>query len=166
MGTGGLFLRKLRAGVLDEPTGFVWVDKGRLAASGYPASRKQVEWIRAKGIDVVLTLTENGLPDTLTDGIPMEFLHISMRDHEVPDPALLGQGAALVQARLDAGKNVLVHCLAGEGRTGCVLAAYEIRERGIGAGEALRILREVKPAFVERPQEKAVREFAGGLGQG
>jgi atypical dual specificity phosphatase len=154
-----LFLRKLRAGVADQPTGFVWVEDGRLAASGYPASKKQIEWIGAQGIDVVLTLTEKGLPGGLIDGIPIEFKHISMRDHEAPSVKVLGEGAALVENRLSTGKKVLVHCLAGEGRTGCVLAAFLIKYRGLGAEVALRTLREIKPAFVERSQEESVYSF-------
>ncbi|MDA4120292.1 MAG: dual specificity protein phosphatase family protein [Thaumarchaeota archaeon] len=160
MGTGGLFLRKLRAKVADEPTGFVWIEKRKLAGSGYPASKKQLEWITAQGIDVVLTLTEKPLPSELTDGIRMEFVHLSMRDHGVPVPSTLDQGATLVQTRIGEGKNVLVHCLAGEGRTGCVLAAYLIMTRRIGGDEAISILRDIKPTFVEWQQEPAMRNYA------
>lgn len=160
VGSGGLFLRKLRARVADEPTGFVWVERGKLAGSGYPASRKQLDWIAAQGIDVLLTLTEKPLPAELTDGIKMEFVHLSMPDHGVPEPSILDQGAKLVQTHIGEGKNVLVHCLAGEGRTGCVLAAYLILTRRIGGDEAMTILRDIKPSFVERQQEAAVRSYA------
>jgi len=160
LGSGGLFLRKLRARLADEPTGFVWIEKGKLAGSGYPASRKQLEWIAAQGIDVVLTLTEKPLPNELTNGIPMEFAHLSMRDHGAPDPGILDQGARLIQTRMVEGKNLLVHCLAGEGRTGCVLAAYLVLTRRIGGDEAITILRDIKPTFVEWQQEAAVRSYA------
>ncbi|MDA4126785.1 MAG: dual specificity protein phosphatase family protein [Thaumarchaeota archaeon] len=160
MGTGGLFLRKLRANVTARPTGFVWIEKGKLAGSGYPASRKQLEWIAAQGIDVVLTLTEKPLPTELTDGVSMEFVHLSMRDHGAPDPIVLDRGTTLIQTRIDEGKKVLVHCLAGEGRTGCVLAAYLILTRKIDGDEAISFLRAIKPSFVESRQEAAVRSFA------
>jgi protein-tyrosine phosphatase len=57
------------------------------------------------------------------------------------------------------GKTILVHCLAGEGRTGCVLAAYLIKDRGVSADEAIKVLRRIKPSFVERDQEKAVLNY-------
>ena len=160
MGTGGLFLRKIRAKVADQPTGFVWVEKGKLAGSGYPASKRQLEWVRSQGIDSVLTLTESPLPEELTDGVEMEFLHVPMGDHKGPSQADLAKAATIVQERLAAGKKVMVHCLAGEGRTGCVLAAYMIRSRDVDAPKALEIIRGAKREFVEWSQEKAVYEFA------
>ncbi len=166
MGTGGLFLRKLRANVSDEPTGFVWVHEGKLAGSGYPASRKQLEWLAKSGIDSLLTLTENPLPAEWLRGTKVENLHIPMRDHSVPGVEAMEKGVDFIAQQLGKGRTVAVHCLAGEGRTGCVLAAYLIREEGASADEALRILRRVKPGFVERDQEKAVRDFAAANGRG
>ena len=163
MATGGLFLRKLRARVVDEPTGFVWVEKDRLAASGYPASKGQLRWLVGQGINSVLTLTRDPLPADWTQGLPLELGHIAMEDHQVPDVATLDRGAEYLSERLKEGKTVLVHCLAGEGRTGCVLAAYLIKEKQLGPLEALKRLREVKATFVERDQEKAVMEYGAAI---
>ena len=159
MGTGGLFLRKLRAKVSERPTGFVWVEQGKLAGSGYPASRSQLEWLRSQGIKTILTLTEDPLPSQWVDGLAFEVRHIPMRDHQAPDTASLEEATTFLRDRVKDGKTTLVHCLAGEGRTGCVLAAYLIKVRGITADEAIRVLRRIKPSFVERDQEKAVLAY-------
>jgi len=163
LGTGGLFLRKLRAMVSAEPTGFVWVERGRLAGSGYPASRGQVEWLVRSGIRTILTLTENPLPAELTDGLGVSSVHVAMRDHEPPMFESIESAVKIIETETSAGRPVLVHCLAGEGRTGCVIASYLIKTRGVGAEEALRRIREVKPEFVEHGQESAVFEFASRL---
>lgn len=160
MGTGGLFLRKVRAKVFEVPTGFVWIERDRLAASGYPASRGQLEWLSAHGIDAILTLTENPLPSGWLDELSLRVKHIPMKDHVVPDEASLRMSASYIREQLNDGKTVLVHCLAGEGRTGCVLAAYLISARKIGAEEAITTLRKLKPAFIETRQEKVMFEFA------
>ncbi len=160
MGTGGLFLRKLRARVTSEPTGFVWVEKGKLAGSGYPASRGQVEWLAKAGVGSILTLTENALPAAWLDRLGVTACNIPMKDHEMPSVEAMEKGVDFIQERIREGKAVLVHCLAGQGRTGCVLSAYLIRTRGVGAEEAMAELRKVKPAFVESRQEKAVYDFA------
>jgi len=160
LGTGGLFLRKLRARFASEPTGFVWVEKGKLAGSGYPASRGQVEWLVKAGVGSILTLTENALPSEWLDGLGVTDYNIPMKDHEMPSVEAMEKGVDFIQERIAEGKAVLVHCLAGQGRTGCVLSAYLIRTKGVGAKEALAELRRVKPGFVESRQEKAVYNFA------
>jgi atypical dual specificity phosphatase len=160
MGTGGLFLRRLRAKVADEPSGFAWVVKGKVAASGFPSSRKQLEWLVAQGIDSILTLTPNPIPAEYLQGLPLTTEHMPMSDHGVPDLAVLDRGAEFVQKKVGEGKTVLVHCLAGEGRTGCVLAAYMVKDRGLGAAEALETIRDAKPQFVEWEQEKAIFDYA------
>ena len=160
MGLGGLFLRKLRAKVDDEPTGFVWVERGMVAGSGYPASRGQLEWLVKAGVKSILSLTIEPLPAEWINGLGLVAGHIPMDDHKAPDVDSMERGADFVVQEVAAGRPVVVHCLAGEGRTGCVLSAYLIKTRRIGADEALTTLRRLKPEFVEHQQEQAVREFA------
>lgn len=160
MGTGGVFLRKIRATVEDEPTGFVWVEPRKLAASGYPASRSQVEWLVKNGIKAILTLTEQPLPDDYVEGFDLTTGHVPMRDHGPPSVVSMQKGVDFIEAQLKEGKPVVVHCLAGEGRTGCVLSAYLIASERMSGDEAMSTLRKLKDSFVEAQQEKAVREFA------
>ena len=160
MGTGGKFLRRIRARVEDEPTGFVWIEGRSLAGTGYPASRSQVEWLSKNGIGSILSLTEEPLPAAWTDGLGMNLGHVPMRDHELPTPDSMGQGVKFIDEQIKAGRAVAVHCLAGEGRTGCVLSAYLISAKGLSAEQAIGRLRSLKPEFVERKQEAAVYDFA------
>ena len=160
MGTGGLFLRKLRAKVADEPTGFVWVERDKLAGSGYPASRSQVEWLARSGVRSILTLTLQPLPAEWTEGLDVVVGQVAMQDHEPPSMDAMEKGVDFVAEQLRMGRPVAVHCLAGEGRTGCVLSAYLIRARKLSAEDAMAMLRKIKPEFVELRQEKAVRDFA------
>jgi hypothetical protein len=160
LGTGGLFLRKLRAKVADAPTGFVWVEKGRLAGSGYPASRAQVEWLSKSGIRSILTLTPRPLPEEWAKGLDVVLGHVPMEDHQPPSLEAMSRAVDFIESKLREGRPVDVHCLAGEGRTGCVLSAYLIMSNGLSADDALAAIRKVKPEFVEWKQEGAVKEFA------
>lgn len=155
-----MFLRRVRARVDDRPTGFVWVEEGALSASGYPASRGQVAWLAKAGVRSLLTLTESPLPAGWFSGLEINSRHIPMQDHEAPSLEVLEEAARYVEEERSNGRAVAVHCLAGEGRTGCVLAAYLIGAEGLGAREALGRIRSLKPEFVEKGQEKAIYEFA------
>ncbi len=52
---------------------------------------------------------------------------------------------AYIDEQLSGGKPTLVHCHAGQDRTGAILAGYLVTYRGEEPGLALRRLRQVKP---------------------
>lgn len=158
MGTGGRFLRRLRARLTDEPTGFIWVKEGAVAASGYPSSKGQISWAAARGLGSILTLTEDPLPPAWTAGMTLDFKHVAMKDHEPPSLESLAEASSYMAEQIAAGKAVLVHCLAGKGRTMCVIAAYLIGT-GMGVDESIAFLRRLRPGAIERRQETSVREF-------
>jgi atypical dual specificity phosphatase len=111
------------------------------------------------GVDSILTLRESPLPNEWFKGLRVEHSHISMADHAPPSPEKLKQAADQINAQLMEGKTVLVHCLAGIGRTGSSIAAYMIFYQGKTAKEAIEELRAIRPGSVERAQEEAVYEF-------
>jgi atypical dual specificity phosphatase len=157
MGRTGRVYRKVRANFTDKPTFFSWVRDSRLAASGRPFSKKQVDWLKVNGVTAILTLTEDPLPSGWTRGI--ENRHISLKDHAPLSPPQMKQGADYIAAALAEGKVVLVHCLAGKGRTGCVLAAFMMAYEGKTARQAIDELRSLRPGSVEWAQQQNVLEF-------
>jgi atypical dual specificity phosphatase len=164
LGRTGKIYRRVRAKVIDKPTYFSWVIDGSLAASGLPSSRSQLRWLSKNGVDSILTLTESPLPIEWFDGLGVESKHISMVDHAPPNPEKLKEAADQIDSQMRAGKSVLVHCLAGIGRTGSSIAAYMIVYQGKTAKEAIEQLRKMRPGSVERAQEVAVYEFEKRFG--
>jgi atypical dual specificity phosphatase len=157
MGRTGRVYRRIRANFIDSPTFFTWVRNARLAASGRPYSKSQVDWLRDNGVTAILTLTEEPLPGDWTRGL--ETKHISLADHAALSHSQMKLGAGYIATALSEGKVVLVHCLAGKGRTGCVLAAYMMAYEGKTARQAIDELRSIRGGSVERPQERNVLEF-------
>ena len=129
-------MRRLRAKVSDIPTNFSWVYRGKVAASGIPSSREQVEWLARHGVNSVLTLTEAPLPAEWFEGMNIRVRHLPMKDHEVPPVEALDEAASYIDQEVKSGRTVLVHCLAGKGRTGSALAAYLMKTKGMSAKEA------------------------------
>jgi atypical dual specificity phosphatase len=145
--------------VTDKPTFFGWVIEGRLAASGLPSSEGQLKWLESHGVDSVLTLRETPLPGEWVASTKLSVKQVKMLDHAPPTPEALEEATGFISAQLKDGRSVLVHCLAGIGRTGSVLAAYMIEYEGKTADDAIARLRVIRPGSVEGAQEVAVRQY-------
>jgi atypical dual specificity phosphatase len=137
---------------------FGWVVPGRLAAMGRPHP-EDVPVLRYQGFTTVLSLAEDAPLEEMTRA---GFLvrHEPIRDFAAPDLETLSRCVAFVRESVDRGERVLVHCHAGYGRTGTVLAAY-LASLGGGAAAAIERVRLLRPGSVETPeQEAAVLRFA------
>ncbi len=159
MGTGGALFRRLRAKISDVPTDFSWFDRGKLAASGLPSSRAQIMWLARQGVNSILTLTESPLPGEWFEGTNLRVRHLPMKDHEAPTLQGLDAAATYVDEELKAGRILHLHCLAGKGRTGSVLAAYLMKTKGMTAKEAIELARKRRPGSVERRQQSSLEEY-------
>ena len=86
-----------------------------------------------------------------------------MKDFAAPSPEQMERGVEAILEALEAGEEAAVHCGGGLGRTGTVLACYLLASsEGLGAEEAIRRVRELRPGSIETPaQLAAVRSWAG-----
>jgi atypical dual specificity phosphatase len=157
MGRTGKVYRRIRANLTDKPSNFSWLVEGRLAASGRPYSKSQMDWLKDNGVTAILSLTEEPLPGEWTRGL--ETKHISMKDHAPVSHSDMLLGADYIYSSISDGKVVLVHCLAGKGRTGSVLAAYMMVYEGKSARQAIDELRAAREGSVEHQQQQRVLEF-------
>lgn len=160
MGRTGTAYRKLRASFIDRPTNFGWVIEGNLAGSGLPSSAAQVRWLKKHGVKSILTLREEPLPKEYIDGTGMNYMHVRMSDHDPPSQEALSKAVAHVRSEIERGNSVMVHCLAGQGRTGTVISCYLIQYQDREPADVLEQLRKARPGSVESSQESAVYEYA------
>jgi len=150
----------VRASFTDKPTNFGWIIEGSLAASGLPSSPEQVQWLKKHGVNSILTLTEGPLPQKFIDDSGVTSFHVQMFDHAAPTQESLSKAVGHVRNEIERGSSVVVHCLAGQGRTGSVIVAYLVEYHDKDVDEAISQLRESRPGSVEPSQEPAVREYA------
>ncbi len=144
---------------LSIPDNFSWLDPSKLAGSARPENERQLQGLRKLGIKAIVSLTEDTL-DSDVDRLGFDYLHSPITDFEAPSQDQLGEIIHFIEDSISESKPVLVHCAAGKGRTGTVLAAYLVHH-GKSAEEAIDQVRTMRPTSIEMPiQQDAVRLYA------
>jgi atypical dual specificity phosphatase len=139
---------------------FSWVEKPHLAALARPSSPEDLHWLREQGIQVLVSLTEDRLPRNWTDDAGLLVYHEPLEDMEAPSQEQLERAVSAINKALQANLPVAVHCGAGLGRTGVVLAAYLVSQ-GMTAQAAIARIRRLRPHSIEtEDQALSVESFA------
>jgi atypical dual specificity phosphatase len=146
--------------VSDRPTNFSWVTEGKLAGSGLPVTQDEFKWVLDKGIKSIVTVREVPLPSRWIDGTDIDYLHLMVEDYGVPNMEVLDEAVNYIDKKIQSGKPVLVHCAAGKGRTGALLAAYMIKKENLTAEQAIEQIRLMRPGSVQSvTQETALSMY-------
>lgn len=150
--------RRVHGMITNKPTNFSWLIDNRLAGSGLPTSYDEIEWLKSNGIKAILTVREYPLPEEWIDGL--SYMHIYSLDLMAPEIEDIDKGVEFIAKMLDDDKPVLVHCAAGKGRTGLLLAAYLMKYHDMDVDEAINKVRTLRPGSIQSEyQELALRLY-------
>ena len=142
------------------PPAFSWVDRPHLAAMAMPETSGDLAWLRRHGIEVLISLTEEPPPRHWVNDAGLLVVNVPVPDMEPPSDRQLDHLLETIRKANAAGMGVAVHCGAGLGRTGTVLAAYFV-SHGMNPRDAVEKIRELRPGSVETvEQEQAIDRFA------
>ncbi len=148
----GNFWRKIYGAIAKKPSNFSWLIDSALAGSGIPTSREELDWVRENGIKAIITLTEKPLKrEWLSD---IDYLHMPTVDGAAPDIQDIDRAVDFIDKNLKNNKSTMVHCAAGKGRAGTILAAYMIKFNGMGPKNAVQRIRNMRPGSIESSSQE------------
>lgn len=157
MSKPGNLWRKVYGKITKKPTNFSWLINNKLAGSGMPTSSTELQWVIRQGIKSVITMTENPLPESWVQDV--KYLHVPTEDFSAPDMEKIDHTVDFIQERIKNGEPTMVHCAAGVGRTGTILACYLIKYHNFSVKDAIDKVRKERPGSIQSESQ----EIAIGL---
>ncbi len=135
-------------------TRVTYLEEAGLIACKYPADKRALEELASYGVTVLINLHQRPHAEGALAAYGMTELHVPVPDFTPPTIEQLTLGVTTIEAARSRGERVAVHCGAGLGRTGTLLACYLVR-CGWGPYEAIARVRASRPGSVETPQQAA-----------
>ena len=146
-----------------------WILDGELAGSARPGLFNELAddmaELKALGIRIIVNLTEKSF-DPPVSSFGFEGVHFPIDDMGIPETRQTVELCRKILSAIDREEPVLLHCKAGLGRTGTVLACCLILQ-GDTASEAVASLRRKCQYYIQtREQERFIHHFAQFLERG
>ncbi|MBK9975356.1 MAG: dual specificity protein phosphatase family protein [Planctomycetes bacterium] len=148
--------------------GFSWVVEGEIAGMARPHGRDQGlwPWLAQQGIKLIVSLTTSAPDANVLASLGMDLLHVPIEDFSAPSAPEIEAFLQTARFYRHEHKPIVVHCGAGMGRTGTLIACYLV-DGGMSAQDAIALVRKRRPGSIEtQDQEQAVQELARTKGKG
>lgn len=141
---------------LEGPSRFSWILPAQLAGSGRPGRYspldKDLAFLRQEGIGVIISLLESTVNLEAYVEAGFDTHHFPVEDFTAPTLDQIAEACGIIESSLTRGSRVLVHCNAGIGRTGTLLACF-LAHQGVEPEDAVQRIRGERPMSLETREQ-------------
>lgn len=134
--------------VYERVQGHRWFDKiaPNLWLGGAPTYERDYQFLLDNDITAVLDMRAEREGDrAFYDRHGINYLRLKVLDALVPPDEYLSEGADWINEQIEDGRQVLVHCAKGRGRSATLAAAYMMRHGDLTFDESSARMKEIRP---------------------
>ena len=123
-----------------------------------PTTSAELDWVLKQGVKSIVTMTENSLPESWVKDL--NYLHLPTPDLSAPQMEEIDTAVEFIHENIKNKESVMVHCAAGMGRAGTILACYLVKYKKFSAMDAIKKIRKERPGSIQSEvQELAIKFY-------
>lgn len=132
-----------------------WIDKQRFAGASEP-NLEDFPFLKTFEWGGMVNLQNESSTDELATLLAIPYLHIPIKDFSIPTETDLETILEFFHECQNDNPNlpVLIHCTAGHGRTGTIIAAMLVVIDRIKPEDAIKYVRGVNPLAIETKEQE------------
>ncbi|MFW9879347.1 MAG: protein-tyrosine phosphatase family protein [Candidatus Thorarchaeota archaeon] len=138
-------------GMPERTEPFTWIVKGKIAASWWPDA-KLIEIYKKEGIKIIINCSEfDNRKDISTY---FKYFHINIPDFGTPTDSQLTKFLEITSKYKTNHDPIVVHCVAGCGRTGIMIVAWAAFNGYIPDGlDPVKWIQNIRPCCLETKEQ-------------
>ena len=145
-------------GMPNKSSPFTWIVRNKLAASWWPDPPVFKIYIK-KGISVIINCSEFDNKKDIPEGF--HYYHINVPDYGLPTEEQISRFLKICDKHGQKKETIVVHCVAGCGRTGQFVVAWGAKNGYIPKDmDPVKWIRKLRPCSLETKEQM---EFARNL---